>query len=188
MAAASADIKSGLDKQTGVTTLPGLVPASGFTPGFDAQAKSKHEKDFLLPFVDLKRRAEAGDSSAQFLVGSSLRYGWYECVKNEVESIKWLEAAKQNENTPGGLCALGLCYGEGICGVVIKNKDKAKECYTKAMEQGYIPGMTALAIMLRKEAITTTKSTINYWCRGWLPSSIEKFSYVLLLWLWCGRR
>jgi len=86
--------------------------------------------------------------------------GNYGCVKNEVEGNKWIKlAAKNDENSPGSLCAQGICYEMGIGGVVIKNKDKAKECYTKAVEQGYIPALCELGITLMEEAITTTTSS-----------------------------
>lgn len=136
-----------------------------------AERKEKQEKDFLLSFEELKRRAEAGNSSAQYLVGAALRDGTCGCVINIAEGNKWIELARNDENSPGGLCAQGVCYDLAIGGVIIKNRDKAKQCYDKAVEQGYIPALTLLGRVFREEAITTAVSKNRY---NLYVSSIQK--------------
>lgn len=67
--------------------------------------------------------------------------------------------AAKSTDTLAGICAQGLCYEIGIGGVIIKNLDKAKDCYGVAAKQGYIPAMCALGFAFKSEAVTTTEST-----------------------------
>lgn len=128
-----------------------LDVSARLTFAFDASALSKQENDYLLPFDDLKRRAEAGDTSAQYLMAVSLIKGLAGCTIDKEGAAKWIELAKKNADSPAGQCALGLCYETGLFGVSIKNKDKAKELYTKAAFQKYIPAIYCLAWMMGSE-------------------------------------
>lgn len=123
--------------------------------------QKQNNRDFLLSLPELVSLAENGDSSAQFLLARSLITGWKGCVRDSVAGQKWLEVAKSNENSLGGLCAQGYCYRYGWCNVKIKNLDKAKICYAKAAAQNYIPAISELADVLTSEAVTTTTSYHN---------------------------
>lgn len=128
------------------------------TNAYQITVKPKNEKIFLLDTDELKKRAVSGDSNAQLMLGITLRKGFNGCTINRAEGALWIERAKQDVNTPGGLSALGVCYLIAIGGIAIINMEKAKECYLLAANQGFVPAMTQLAITLRTEAITTTTS------------------------------
>lgn len=132
-----------------MSALQSEVKATLDTPlltfAFDATVQAKEEKDFLLPIEELKRRADAGNANAQYLVGLSLLRGMSGCAVNKVEAEKWIGLAKKSVDSPAGLCAQGICAEAGMCGVLIKNRATAKDLYSKAAKLKYIPAIHHLA-------------------------------------------
>lgn len=122
----------------------------------ETEKKELLEKDFLLDFEQLKRKAEAGDPSAQLQVGLSLEQAWNGCIIDYKQSREWIALAKKSAS-PAGLCAQGICYAGAICGVNIINNDKARECYSKAAELGYIPAICKLGQMIVNANSTTVQ-------------------------------
>jgi len=115
--------------------------------------------DFMLSFAALKNAADSGDASSQYLVGMSYYRGWKNCIIDKELGSRYILLAAQQANTPAGICAQGQCFKFGLGNVVIKNLEKAKEYFVKAVDEGYIPATEVLANTLYDEAVTTTTST-----------------------------
>ena len=80
---------------------------------------------------------------------------------NKQEGNKWIVLAAKRTDTPAGISAQGYCLQFAIGEVVIRNIDKAKECYDAAIKQGYVPAMYSLGSILQEEAVTVTTSTVH---------------------------
>lgn len=124
-----------------------------------SQGTQSAAKDFLLEPKELLSLAIGGDPGAQYILGRSYQDGWNGLQRNWGEGTKWLEAAKKHESSPAGMCAQGICYEKALCGVIITNLEKAKQCYSAAAKLDYIPGITQLAFTLMNESITTSTSS-----------------------------
>lgn len=136
---------------------------------FDEQQKDrtpllKQKDDFLLTLDELMKLAQEGDSSAQFLIGCALLYGHYGCKINKEEGKQWIVSlAQKNDNSPAFFSAKGFCYEEAWGEVLIKNLEKAKECYEAAAKANYIPAKHYLASLIYNVALTSTASTAHQW-------------------------
>ncbi|MBR2209565.1 MAG: sel1 repeat family protein, partial [Synergistaceae bacterium] len=88
---------------------------------------------FAIDFKDTKRKAEAGNATAQYNLGI-IYYNGYEGVKqNKSEAAKWyLKAAKQGIPEAQHNIALMYYDGEGVP----KNKSEALKWWRRAAEQG----------------------------------------------------
>jgi uncharacterized protein len=85
----------------------------------------------------LKSKAEAGDASAQALLGKAYKDG-DGVQKNETMALKWLrKAADQDE--PAAENDLGIIYGRGEG--IAQDKDEAARWYKKAAKQGNAKAM-----------------------------------------------
>jgi TPR repeat protein len=125
------------------------IYSASFFPPPSASAEGKEEPqthyDFLLSFPQLLQLAESGNVSAQAMAGCSLLYGWKGCVINQEQGAQWIAKAKTRLDTAAGIFAQGICYDDAICGVGIKDINKAAEYFTQASKQSYIPARTRLA-------------------------------------------
>jgi TPR repeat protein len=113
-------------------------------------------KDYLLDVKTLRERADSGDASAQYLMGQSLRYGWYGCTINSFESNHYITLAAKKRETPAGRCALAVCFVNGLAGTGI-NDGKSLEFFRTASNAGYIPANWELAVSIIKAIAKSTK-------------------------------
>lgn len=124
---------------------------------FSTETKTKHE--FLLSGDDLRKLAESGNPSAQYILGISLRYGLTGLKIDTEEGKKFIIlAAKNNTDSPAVVCAQALCYVMGIGDAIVKNLEKAKELFGQAVSKNYLPAMFELAWLLGDEEQTAEKS------------------------------
>ena len=84
---------------------------------------------------ETRAKAEAGDASAQFVLGARYASG-LGTAKDEVEAVKWFHRAAE-QNDPLSQWLLGGCYenGQGVP----KDKAEAMRWYRKAADQGVLP-------------------------------------------------
>lgn len=129
---------------------------------FASNNNNKQDQTFLLTITEIENLAKAGDSNAQYLLGRSLWTGWYDCVIDKEAGEKWIAEALKSEKTPAGLCAQGFCYEFAICGVSVKNFEKALACFQEAATQSYIPAMYELAYIFYHQGQTVTRSSGTY--------------------------
>ena len=64
---------------------------------------------------DLRKRAEQGDSSAQFALGQAYQNGWWNFRKNQVEARKWYVKAAERRHAEAQY-KVGFRYEKGIGG------------------------------------------------------------------------
>ena len=129
---------------------------------FSCPKTDPQKKIFLLNFEQLKTLADSNNLDAQYLLGLSLMKGLKGCVINQQEGYKWLKRAAKKDNSPGSLCAQGLCHALGIG--EIPNVKKAKLFYIQAVNQKYIPAFYHLAFLLHEneKSVKTITTASDY--------------------------
>lgn len=98
------------------------------------EKEKAEEKDYLLDPVTLKRRADAGDPSAQFLVAYGHAGGRFNFPINYQEAEKYLELAKQTTELHGGVGRTVEGYIKEMTG----DLENALPYYSQ--DYNYIPG------------------------------------------------
>lgn len=93
----------------------------------------------------LEKKALAGDSDAQYKLGSML-YKGIEIQRNDVEAFRWFRLAAE-QNHPLALNHLGIIYHDGLAGVQ-KDDKEAEFWFRKAADQGLAEAQYNLGVML----------------------------------------
>ena len=97
---------------------------------FQSPAQQSEADRKLL--ADIRAKAEKGDAQSQLELGSTFYFGTLGMAKNEVEAVKWLrKAAEQNHSLAQS--NLAICYENGLG--VAKDAVEAAKWYHKAAEQ-----------------------------------------------------
>ena len=87
---------------------------------------------FAADFAETKKKAEAGDATAQFNLGHMYAYGTA-VPKDSLEAVKWYRKAAEQGNV-GGMLFLGLMYSYGES--LPKDYAEAVKWYRLAANQG----------------------------------------------------
>jgi S1-C subfamily serine protease len=105
------------------------------------QLPAQQSEDDRKLLADLHRDADKGDAISQLGLGVAFLYGQYGGPKDEVESVKWLRKAAQ-QNVPNAQAFLGYCYSSGRG--VAKDEVEAVKWYRKAAQQNVAIAQGAL--------------------------------------------
>ena len=109
----------------------------------DEQMREDAVKLINAPIDEVEGMARAGNSSAQYLMGTYLADG-DRMAKNPAEAVKWLKLAVAQKHA-GAEARLGWCYllGEGV----EKDVVRARELFTRAAEVGNTVGEYGLGLI-----------------------------------------
>jgi TPR repeat protein len=107
------------------------------------------EREELLDTSSLRRRAEAGSTVAQCVLGIKLLHG-YDCQTDTAEAFKWLSAAHA-KGAARATAHLGLMHEGGLH--TPEDPHKAGELYLRAAQAGEALACLWLARLLRSERL-----------------------------------
>ena len=95
---------------------------------------------------ELVKKAEAGDATAQWMLGCYY-YGGVGVGKDEKEAVKWYTKSAEQGN-PQAQYNLARCFSTGAG--VAKNEKEAVKWYTKSADRGYMSGQFCLGLCYYK--------------------------------------
>ncbi len=136
-----------------------LVAASLILPVAHAEPSDADTKKLAA----LRTQAEKGDAEAFYDLGAALLVGNLGIAKDEVEAVKWLRKAAE-QNLAEAQYNLGVCHleGEGVP----KDEMEAVKWFRKAAEQNYDQAQYNLGLCYA-EGIGVTKDYVEAY-KWWL--------------------
>ena len=137
------EVKSREETLQKVTSRKGLLL-------FSQTSSKPSAADYLLDVNDLKKLAKENDSSAQYLLGQALYYGWFGCVIDKVKSMDYLCSAAREQKTPAGQCASAICLHRAMKDSKNTNPQQFTVWLTRSLESNYIPAMWEMALSIIK--------------------------------------
>ncbi len=115
-----------------------------------------------LPLTQLQSKANAGDATAQVVLGGRY-YNGKGVTKSYTEAVKWFRKAAE-QGDADAQCLLGHCFyfGEGVT----QSSTEAVKWYRKAAEQGHKGAQYNLGVCYKKgEGVTQSYTEAAKWFR-----------------------